>query len=232
MLRAALGEQKLTFLGASYGTYLGAVYATLFPAHVRRMVFDSVVDPRPEKIWYQNNLDQYPAFERRWNDWKRWVARHDAVYGWAAPHAPCSATTTRCATPLDRRRVGGSAGRNVGSKELLSSFLDVGYYDATGPNAPPRSRSSARATPSRWSARPRPTRTAAAAEENQQRRLHRRRVQRRALAARLGTLGPRQHRARAHGALRDLGQRLDESAVRLLAGATAVTATGRAHRAR
>ena len=47
VLRAALGEKKLTFMGASYGTYFGAVYATLFPGHVRRMVFDSVVNPRP-----------------------------------------------------------------------------------------------------------------------------------------------------------------------------------------
>ena len=47
VLRAALGEKKLTFMGASYGTYFGAVYATLFPTHVRRMVFDSAVDPDP-----------------------------------------------------------------------------------------------------------------------------------------------------------------------------------------
>lgn len=40
VLRAALGETRLTFLGSSYGTYIGALYATLFPSHVRRMVFD------------------------------------------------------------------------------------------------------------------------------------------------------------------------------------------------
>ncbi|NEB65784.1 alpha/beta hydrolase, partial [Streptomyces fulvissimus] len=43
VLRAGLGERKLTFMGASYGTYFGALYATLFPSHVRRMVFDSAV---------------------------------------------------------------------------------------------------------------------------------------------------------------------------------------------
>ncbi len=32
VIRAALGEKQLNFLGVSYGTYLGAVYATLFPA--------------------------------------------------------------------------------------------------------------------------------------------------------------------------------------------------------
>ncbi|MCZ9342180.1 alpha/beta hydrolase, partial [Streptomyces sp. TRM76130] len=36
VIRAALGEKKLNYLGVSYGTYLGAVYGTLFPDHVRR----------------------------------------------------------------------------------------------------------------------------------------------------------------------------------------------------
>ncbi|MEV8411884.1 alpha/beta fold hydrolase, partial [Streptomyces niveus] len=58
VLRAALGEKKLSFMGASYGTYFGALYASLFPSHVRRMVFDSAVNPDPDQIWYRNNLDQ------------------------------------------------------------------------------------------------------------------------------------------------------------------------------
>ncbi len=46
ILRAALGERRLDFLGASYGTFLGATYAQLFPTHVRRMVLDGAVDPK------------------------------------------------------------------------------------------------------------------------------------------------------------------------------------------
>ena len=45
ILRAALGDAKLTYLGKSYGTYLGAWYAQEFPAHVRAMVLDGAVDP-------------------------------------------------------------------------------------------------------------------------------------------------------------------------------------------
>ncbi|MCD2189621.1 alpha/beta fold hydrolase [Actinomycetospora soli] len=45
LLRSALGEPRLSFLGVSYGTWLGASYATLFPAHVGRMVLDSTVGP-------------------------------------------------------------------------------------------------------------------------------------------------------------------------------------------
>ncbi len=45
VLRAALGDRQLDYLGASYGTLLGATYADLFPSHVRRMVLDGAIDP-------------------------------------------------------------------------------------------------------------------------------------------------------------------------------------------
>lgn len=45
VLRAVLGDQKLTFAGSSYGTRLGAVYAEMFPQNVRAMVLDGAVDP-------------------------------------------------------------------------------------------------------------------------------------------------------------------------------------------
>src|SRR4051794_35087771 len=43
-LRIALHEDKLSFLGYSYGTVIGAVYAEMFPDRVGRMVLDSPVD--------------------------------------------------------------------------------------------------------------------------------------------------------------------------------------------
>jgi pimeloyl-ACP methyl ester carboxylesterase len=45
VLRAALGDPKLTYLGKSYGTYLGTWYAQLFPTHVRALVLDGAVNP-------------------------------------------------------------------------------------------------------------------------------------------------------------------------------------------
>ena len=44
VLRAALGEGTLNYLGASYGTKLGATYAELFPHRVGRFVLDGAVD--------------------------------------------------------------------------------------------------------------------------------------------------------------------------------------------
>jgi pimeloyl-ACP methyl ester carboxylesterase len=44
VIRAVLGEERLNFLGMSYGTQLGAVYAALFPENVGRMVLDGAFD--------------------------------------------------------------------------------------------------------------------------------------------------------------------------------------------
>lgn len=44
VIRAALGEEKLNFMGFSYGTQLGATYAQLYPATVGRMTLDGAVD--------------------------------------------------------------------------------------------------------------------------------------------------------------------------------------------
>ena len=67
VLRAALGEEKLTYLGKSYGTYLGTVYAGLFPKNVGRMVLDGVVAPdlTPEEL----NLGQAKGFELATRQW-------------------------------------------------------------------------------------------------------------------------------------------------------------------
>ena len=45
IIRAALGDSVLNWLGASYGTYLGTRYIEQYPTRVGRMVLDGVVDP-------------------------------------------------------------------------------------------------------------------------------------------------------------------------------------------
>ena len=45
ILRSALGDKTLTYLGKSYGTYLGAMYAELFPQRAGRLVLDGAIDP-------------------------------------------------------------------------------------------------------------------------------------------------------------------------------------------
>jgi pimeloyl-ACP methyl ester carboxylesterase len=53
LVRAALGEERISYFGLSYGTLLGATYATLFPERVRHMVLDAPVHP---VRWQQDPL--------------------------------------------------------------------------------------------------------------------------------------------------------------------------------
>ncbi len=45
LLRALVGDERLNYLGFSYGTFLGATYAELFPERVGRFVLDGALDP-------------------------------------------------------------------------------------------------------------------------------------------------------------------------------------------
>ncbi|MEV0178573.1 alpha/beta hydrolase [Streptomyces sp. NPDC050625] len=130
VLRAALDEEKLTFMGASYGTYFGAVYATLFPSHVRRMVLDAAVNPDPAQIWYRSNLEQSAAFENRWTDFREWVARHDDVYGLGATAEKVQRSYDRARAALAAKPAGGK----VGPGQLQGAFLMAGYYDDVWPS--------------------------------------------------------------------------------------------------
>ncbi|MFE2331061.1 alpha/beta hydrolase [Streptomyces coelicoflavus] len=61
VLRAVLGDEKLTYVGASYGTFLGATYAGLFPDRTGRLVLDGAMDPSlPAR---RLNLEQTAGFE-------------------------------------------------------------------------------------------------------------------------------------------------------------------------
>lgn len=62
VLRALLGQTKLDYYGASYGTQLGATYAQLFPTKVGRMVLDGAVDPSLDDE--QQGLGQAEGFQR------------------------------------------------------------------------------------------------------------------------------------------------------------------------
>jgi pimeloyl-ACP methyl ester carboxylesterase len=61
VLRAALGQAKLTYLGKSYGTYLGAWYAQLFPHRVRALVLDGAFDPDTPAL--QDDMIQAQGFQ-------------------------------------------------------------------------------------------------------------------------------------------------------------------------
>jgi pimeloyl-ACP methyl ester carboxylesterase len=61
VLRAVLGQEKLHYLGYSYGSLLGTTYATMFPDRVGQFVLDGAIDPTVSDE--QQTLFQIEAFE-------------------------------------------------------------------------------------------------------------------------------------------------------------------------
>lgn len=78
ILRAALGERKLDYLGASYGTFLGATYADLFPGRVGRFVLDGAIDPSLSNE--QLSLDQAGGFETALNAYVKDCVDHGGCF--------------------------------------------------------------------------------------------------------------------------------------------------------
>ncbi|MFF3909949.1 alpha/beta hydrolase [Streptomyces sp. NPDC001848] len=127
-IRQALGAEKVSYFGYSYGTYLGAVYAKLFPQRVRRLVLDSIVDP--QGVWYENNIRQDYAFNDRHRAFLAWVARHDAVYRLGTDPAAVEAKWYAMRAALARH----PAEQKVGASELEDTFMPGGYYDGYWPH--------------------------------------------------------------------------------------------------
>lgn len=75
VLRAVLGDEKLTFLGQSYGTRLGAVYAEQFPQNVRAMLLDGAVDPHQGT--FDRRVSAYAGFQRAFDQMAAFCATQD-----------------------------------------------------------------------------------------------------------------------------------------------------------
>ncbi|GAB2862845.1 alpha/beta hydrolase [Streptomyces deserti] len=80
ILRAVLGDERLTYVGASYGTFLGATYAGLFPGRVGRLVLDGAMDPSlPAR---RLNLEQTAGFDTAFQSFaKHCVRQSDCPLG-------------------------------------------------------------------------------------------------------------------------------------------------------
>jgi len=73
VVRSALGEPQINYLGFSYGTELGATYADRYPQRVRAMVLDGAVDPNTDPI--TENIAQLAGFQTAFDDYAADCAR-------------------------------------------------------------------------------------------------------------------------------------------------------------
>jgi len=120
-LRKALGQSQINYYGFSYGTYLGQVYATKHPSRVRRFVWDGTVDPR--RVWYAANLDQDKAFQKTFEAYFAYLAKHDDVFHLGSNADAIDRRFYRELSRLDAHPIDG-----VGPDELIDVMTSAGYY--------------------------------------------------------------------------------------------------------
>nr|WP_052478755.1 alpha/beta hydrolase [Kibdelosporangium sp. MJ126-NF4] len=82
VLRSVLGDEKLTYVGYSYGTRLGTTYAETFPKNVRALVLDGALDPEQDVV--DELVAQGEGFQKAFDSFTRWcVQRPDCALGQA-----------------------------------------------------------------------------------------------------------------------------------------------------
>jgi len=113
-IRAAVGDQKLNYLGFSYGTELGAVYAHLFPKRIRVAVLDGAVDPATTGNAITSNEQQLSGFEGAFDQFAADCGKRasckalgDARKTVAALEKKANATPIPTSEPGDKRRATG-----------------------------------------------------------------------------------------------------------------------------
>ncbi len=85
VLRAALGDPKLNYLGYSYGTQIGYAYAETFPGNVRAMVLDGAVDPDQPRI--DQIVAQSAGFQLAFDAFAAWCVQRQCPLGQRADQA-------------------------------------------------------------------------------------------------------------------------------------------------
>ncbi|QAY74670.1 alpha/beta hydrolase [Agromyces protaetiae] len=120
LLRAVLGDEKLNYLGYSYGTFLGATYAELFPEKVGRLVLDGALDPsksdteitKAQAIGFEGALEAYLA---------------DCMTGTDCPFDgsvdDAMAEISDLIASVDRSPLRGTDGREVGADTFITAII-------------------------------------------------------------------------------------------------------------
>ena len=131
VLRARVGDRRLTYVGYSYGSYLGATYANLFPDHVRAMALDGVIDapaytdgPQPSTTFVRARSDRGSAgilaeFFRMCDE-----AGSRCAFG---ASGPSSATYAALAERLRARPLSQPDGSTFGYSDLVSLTVGALY---------------------------------------------------------------------------------------------------------
>lgn len=130
MLRAALGDTTLNYLGYSYGTLLGAVYADLFPKKTGRLVLDGAVDPAASS--FDMTIAQAKGFEGAFAAYvKDCIGTADCPFRGSVEDA--QKTVSDLLKTLDASPLAAEDGRQLGSATMTTAIILPLYSESTWP---------------------------------------------------------------------------------------------------
>ncbi|HET9254225.1 MAG TPA: alpha/beta hydrolase [Pseudonocardiaceae bacterium] len=122
VMRSALGDTRLTYLGYSYGTRIGASYAEQFPGNVRAMVLDGALDPTGNLV--SSLANQGAAFQQSFDSFVDWCLKQPQCWLGSSPHYLANQEFQHLIRPLI------AAPLAVGARKLSYSDATIGTIQA------------------------------------------------------------------------------------------------------
>ncbi|RJQ68122.1 alpha/beta hydrolase [Pseudonocardiaceae bacterium YIM PH 21723] len=130
-VRAALGLEKISFYGGSYGTLLGQQYAELFPQRVQRMVLDSTMDHSlPDAAAF--GATEAKGMEERFDQFVDWCDKTESC---ALHGQDVRATVTELQKRTEAGELKDSSGAPLTSLTLDSMTTSAAFSRDTGATA-------------------------------------------------------------------------------------------------
>jgi pimeloyl-ACP methyl ester carboxylesterase len=124
ILRQALGDEKLNYLGYSYGTRIGSAYAEAFPQNVRALVLDGALDP--EQTTVERTVDQSAGFQQAFDAYAEDCAQQpDCPLG--TDPAQATANFQALTRPLIDRPVPGARDRALSYPDAVTGTIFALY---------------------------------------------------------------------------------------------------------
>lgn len=130
LMRAVLGDEKLNYLGFSYGTALGASYAEQFPQTVGRFVLDGAMDPALTD--HEVTLGQARAFEETLTTWATWCLEQEDCPFTGTPE-DVIAQVQELLAQVEEEPLEASDGRLVTSSTFVTGLITPLYGDENWP---------------------------------------------------------------------------------------------------
>lgn len=127
LMRALLGEDRLDYLGVSYGTLIGSTYADLFPENVGRMVLDAAV--APDSTDFDGTLYQAAGFELAYGNFAADCLQQADCPFEADTEEGVLAETRALIDDLDEDPIPVADGRELGSSAFFVAIAANLYAD-------------------------------------------------------------------------------------------------------